>query len=184
MKLLITGAGGLVGSESLRMSLRDKNSEIWALSSKKLDFENINLVNNYEKIGNLVFDLVIHCAASTPNNSDKESIYEKNKIIDDSLSRFILKNKPKHVVYLSTMAIYGKITEQIINEETLPKDLDGYGESKLKGESTILKSCEENDIKATVLRLPGVVDPKMPLVFFIRVYENLKNNDDIKVNEE
>lgn len=182
MKILITGANGLVGSACQRCA-NDKKydfsiiSRKEAISTKTKRYELLNQIPNEER----EFDLLIHCAAATPNNSDFESIFESNSRIDENLCNFIKSSSIKHVIYLSTMAVYGEITDDILNEETEIKNPNKYGYSKLIGEKSLKDLCSIYNVKLSILRLPGVVGLKMPTVFFRRLYESILNSKEVLI---
>ena len=111
------------------------------------------------------FDLLIHCAAATPNNTNFDSIPEINENIDKDLCDFLKKRTVKHVVYLSTMAVYGDIEVDVLNEKLKINNPNLYGYSKYLGENLVKQTCLKNNILISIIRLPGVVGKNMPYIF-------------------
>ena len=114
---------------------------------------------------NLNFDLLIHCASATPLNSEMDDILKINKDLDKDLHEFLKRIPVKHVVYLSSMAVYGKIKEKKINEFTSSFEPNPYGESKLKSENGLKELIKKTKNKLSILRLPGVVGFEMSNIF-------------------
>ena len=127
------------------------------------------------------FDLLIHCSAATPNNTDFDSIPEVNKNIDQDLCNFLKKGSVKHVVYLSTMAIYGEIRVDVLNEKLKINNPNLYGYSKYLGENLVKQTCFKNNILLSIIRLPGVVGKNMPNIFFRRLYESILNEREVTI---
>ncbi len=185
MRILITGANGLVGSACQFYALKMK-FDITIVSSKKNIVPSIKCYKSLNQIEkNTVFDILIHCASATPNNSDFDQIFQINRQIDNDLCNFI-KNHSfiKQVIYLSSMSVYGKINLDVINENTKPNSPNQYGLSKLLGESDLEKTCNDRNQKLAILRLPGVIGKKMPEVFFKRLYDSIHSQSEISIRSK
>ena len=75
MRILITGANGLVGSACQFYALK-KKLDITTVTSKRNIFSSIKSYKSILKIEEKkVFDILIHCASATPNNSDFDQIF-------------------------------------------------------------------------------------------------------------
>ena len=105
------------------------------MHKKKLDistqvvkeiFTPLKIINEIDK--NAIFDILIHCASATPNNSDFDEIF-KNRKIDNDLCDLLEIIHIKHFIYLSSMSVYGNIN-RIIDENTKPNSPNQYGLSK------------------------------------------------------
>ena len=105
MKILITGANGLVGKSSQKV-FYEKNID-FSIVSRRQSF--IPGIKRYESLldvdVNENYDILIHASAATPNNANFEKIYDLNKKIDNELKEYIENSKTKHAIYISTMAI-------------------------------------------------------------------------------
>ena len=185
MKLLLTGANGLVG-RACQMYAKKFNFDTTIISSKKPIYKNFKCYKKLEDIENLNinYDLLIHCAAATPNNSDFEEIFKINRGIDKSLSEFIKKFSVRHIIYLSTMSVYGDIKVDILNEKTEINNPNEYGYSKFLGEIDVKESCIQNMSRLTILRLPGIVGKGMPNIFIRRLYESILNKKEIVIKSK
>ena len=182
MKILVTGANGLVG-RACQLYAKINRLNISIISRRNPLFSDIK---NYKSLKELPqkdrnFDLVIHCSAATPNNCEFEEIFNTNKKIDEELCDFVLNSSVKQVVYLSTMAVYGEIYVKKLSERTKIINPNLYGQSKYIGENRIKQTCEKKNIKLAIIRLPGVVGKDMPYIFFRRVYESILNSRKISI---
>ena len=182
MKILLTGANGLVGSACQKYA-KNYNYDLSIVSRKKPLFSGIKSYKSLKHISTKEFkcDLLIHCSAATPNNSNFESIPKINSFIDEELCDFINKASVKKIVYLSTMAVYGDINVEILNEKTEINAPNLYGYSKFLGENNVKESCKNNDVSLAIIRLPGVVGKNMPRIFFRRLYESILNDIEITI---
>ena len=177
MKIIITGSSGLVGSACVREALKRDDIHIYSIARKNNSQSNSSNISNYKSVlelpKDISYDLLIHAAAATPNNTNFEEIAEINQKIDRELCILLEEIQIKQVAYLSTMAIYGHITQSEITEQTKPNSPNMYGLSKLWGEELLSKTTGTMSTKLSILRLPGVVGKGMPRVFFKRCEEML-----------
>ena len=183
MNIIVTGASGLVGSSAVQIASQSNAHTIHAVSRNQSTLNYPSNVHTYTHISELPslnqYDLLFHAAAATPSNADSSQIYDINKRIDHDVFSFISSTSVSNVTYLSSMSIYGTISESIISEETLPSSPNPYGQSKLEGE-ILFRSLHQSS-SLSILRLPGVVGSSMSKIFFRRVYESLLSSEPIKV---
>ena len=181
MKILISGANGLVGRATQKI-LNDKNINFSIISRKESFLKGIYRYSSFSKIDKIEdYNLIIHASAATPNNAKFNDVYQLNKRIDSELEDFIDNVSTNHLIYLSTMAIYGEVDKDIITENTKSNKPNQYGLSKLEGENNLIKICKKKGTKLSILRLPGVVSQGMPAVFFKKAVQNIACGDPITV---
>ena len=181
MNIIITGANGLVGKACQRIAFKN-NFNLTIVSSQKPISKNITSYKNLSEIDfkGKYYDLLIHRAAATPNNAQFDEIFKLNRSIDKELCEFLKNNHIKQVIYLSTMAVYGKINKDSIDEFYEINEPNEYGLSKFLGEQDVKKTCITNNSNLAVLRL-RVVGEKMPTIFFRRLYESILNNKQVLI---
>jgi dTDP-4-dehydrorhamnose reductase len=142
-KFLITGCNGMLGNSFLSQLKRHiENPKIYFFDRSKLDVSDINSFLKYKE---LKPDFIIHCAALV--NAD---YCEKNKeegranILEGTknIVNFAKINNSKFF-YPQSFLIYDESNE-IVNEDTIPKPLSEYGRLKLEAENIVLKSSSNN----------------------------------------
>ncbi len=97
---------------------------------------------------------VVHCAASVPRNAadyaDSEAAHRSCQMLEN-----VLRCKPPHVVFASSMTVYPDSIE-VAHEEDASLHGDGYAAGKLHAEELLLAAPRT---AATILRLPGLFGP-------------------------
>ena len=144
MKILITGATGLLGSNLCTIYSRD--SEIVAVSKSKPTFSRcMNLQADLEKeeemesiILSTRADAIIHCASLTNLDYCEEHPEESFNVISNASLR-IAKAAAKagsYLVYLSSDAVFDG-EKGNYSERDAPRPLSTYGKAKLSAEERI-----------------------------------------------
>ena len=184
-KILITGAGTLIGGEIVKFLAKKGfliigiyNKSVPKLKHKKVTFIKKNLAKKLNL--KTKFDYLIHCASKIPSDGNTKKVMSANITMLKNLLNIDHKKDLKKIIFLSTMSVYGQITNKIINEKTLPKNLDPYGKSKLDCEKYI-KNKLYKKVSYTILRLPGVVGKKSKHNFMSNLVKNIKKNKRVKI---
>ena len=172
MKILLTGAAGSVGYETLKQ-LVDKNYEITVLelenkrTKKRLKpfLEKIKIIygsiNDFTLVKQAVKnqDVVIHLAAIIPPLADKKpeltrqvNFYGTKNIVEAIRSQ----EKKPFLIYSSSVSVYGDRLENYwikVTDPLLPSEGDYYAHTKIACEKLI----QEADIPYTIFRLTGIM---------------------------
>lgn len=171
MNLLITGSSGFLGniiSQYFEDTIQDF---VWKISRSKTELErsiHVDLSKEIPNLENLSFDLVIHCAGKAhiiPKSLDeKQSFYTVNVEGTKNLLLGIeaLTIKPKAFVFISSVAVYGISSGNLLPETTMLAAKDPYGQSKIEAEKLVCEWGLKNNIIITILRLPLVVGENPP----------------------
>jgi|SRR3989344_1022312 len=148
MKILITGANGLLGSNLSLIYSNNKENVVYATGKKKLDFpccDNRKLDLTKEEdlilIKQLKPDLIIHCAALTNIDYCEEHPEEAERInVGGTKNLFEASQKAgSYFIHISTDAVFdGEKGNYIETETTNP--LNVYAKTKLDAEKYILKT--------------------------------------------
>jgi nucleoside-diphosphate-sugar epimerase len=157
LKILITGSSGFVGREIY--AHLSKNNDVSTLNRKSGTYQT-DLSKKKPYFGRH-FDIVIHCAGlAHQNESLKHFLVNVNGT--KNLLGALEANLPSQFVFISTIAVYGAKTGNLLNEDTPILASDSYGMSKIQAEAEVVQWCAYNNVKLTILRLPLVVGKNAP----------------------
>ncbi|RZK61255.1 MAG: NAD-dependent epimerase/dehydratase family protein, partial [Pedobacter sp.] len=163
MKALITGGSGFLGK--VIYAELEKNWDVITISRNQGTL-NLDLSKEIPLLPQI--DLVVHAAGKAhivPKSSTEiEDFHEVNvtgsKNLLTGLEQMPL--LPKHLVFVSSVAVYGCEIGLLINEEHPLNAKDPYGLSKIGAESLIKDWCLKNNVICSILRLPLIVGLNPP----------------------
>tara|TARA_B100000941_G_scaffold290878_1_gene275516 strand:- start:4914 stop:5804 length:891 start_codon:yes stop_codon:yes gene_type:complete len=187
MKIMITGAGGVVGKELSSLLTLNKNYEIFLLSNSNIKNKNKRKLKIIKHdltkplISLYKIDVLIHCAAKNPLSKTGKSmtnIFKKNIQMTKNLIHFANEKNIKKIIFLSSMDVYGNIKNKNVLENQKKIQPSLYGKSKFFSEK--LFSANSNKFKTISLRIPGIFSQDIsrngPLITNI-VKKMIKNED-------
>ncbi|MCS7250304.1 MAG: dTDP-4-dehydrorhamnose reductase [candidate division WOR-3 bacterium] len=174
MKIIITGATGLLGSE-VSLYLKEKNYEVIEWNSKNQDITNINdTIKNIKKIKP---DVIIHLAAFT--NVDKCEEEKGKAFLVNTQGSWAIALGAKEVgcklIHFSTDYVFNGNKGTPYYENDLPNPINYYGMTKYLAEKKIIETLKKYFIVRTSL-LFG----KKRENFVLKVYEKGKRKEEIK----
>ena len=195
MKILITGANGLLGQKLIELLLRKDGVDIIATARGNARIQGLDLaqyhaldVTNNSAVIDLFKSLrpevVIHTAAMTQVD-DCELSQEECKVANIEAVRNIVEGCEvinAHLVHLSTDFIFDG-SEGPLTEDAEPNPVNFYGETKLAAEKLIFKSSISWSIARTVL-VYGVVPGLSRSNIILWVKESLENGKTINVVDD
>lgn len=150
MKILVTGANGLLGRKLSSLLEKDPAHKLLAFNRASLDVTDAGLLRT--TVQHHKPDVIINAAAMTQvdvceQNRDecwKQNVESVKNLVEVCASNNI------HLVHVSTDFIFnGK--EGPLDETAVPEPVNFYGESKLEGEKIVLNSNVHAAIIRTVL---------------------------------
>ena len=148
MKVLITGAGGMLGQDLCPL-LEDEGYDVIETRSKTMDITDKEKV--LEVFAEQAPDLVIHCAAYT-NVDGAEEDFETALLINEKGTENVAIAAEKAdipIVYISTDYVFDGTADKPYKPDDKPNPVDNYGLSKLKGEEAVKKHCKKHYIIRT-----------------------------------
>jgi dTDP-4-dehydrorhamnose reductase len=162
MKILVTGANGLLGQKLTALLEKDDTIQLVATARAKLNFQltrgefvplDITNAASVDKIISEVRpDVVINTAAMTQVDqceSEREACWLNNVTAVAHIAKACEKNNI-HLIHISTDFIFDG-THGPLDELAKPNPLSYYGESKLAAEEVVMKSKTDWAILRTVL---------------------------------
>ena len=113
------------------------------------------------------YDVVLHAAGKAhmvPKTKEEEQLfYDVNYIgtihLCDALERVSV---PKSIVFVSTVAVYGCESGELIDENHPLEGKTPYADSKIKAEKYLANWCKDRDVNLTVLRPSLLAGPNAP----------------------
>lgn len=176
MKILITGGAGFIGSHIVEELLKDNKYELiivdrLSTGSKEnipphVTFYPVDITNNLEieKVFRQEMpDYVIHQAAQVDvTTSIRDPLYDAKTNIIGTINLLMncQKYSVKKIVYASSCAVYGEVTNGEILEDTSVSPLSFYGISKLTPELYIKLFHNIYALPYTILRYANVYGPR------------------------
>lgn len=172
MRLLLTGASGFLGGYLCRAA-REAGWHITAAGrsspSQPVDcFVQCDLAGPEPVTFGQPFQQVIHAAGlahSVPQNQeDAERFFQVNVRGAANLLSALERSgdMPNCFVLISTVAVYGAETGQLLSEQTPRRAEDPYGRSRMEAEDLVLDWGRQNGVPVVVLRLPLVAGAGAP----------------------
>ena len=188
MKLLITGASGLLGTKLCEIALR-KNHEVYSVYSQhkplygtpvRLDILNLKAVR--QTLDKTKPEAVVHAAALTDVDKcelEKELAWKTNVEGTRNIALSCSKANAK-LVYISTDYVFDG-EKGNYEEEDEPNPMDYYGVTKLEGEKQAIQHCKNYAILRTSV-IYGWHPWKQNFVTWI--VSQLRQNEEISVVED
>lgn len=168
MNVLITGSGGFIGRNLVHKFLRI-GSSVTALYRSTMPRQHGRearlalvqhdlskpLPENTQALDGI--DVLIHAASHThiTPNSTMEKYLRSNIEGMKNIIDFAIKKKVKKFIYLSTVSVYGEISNPILTEETPLNRPNLYGASKYLG--YLMLEDVARELSSVTMLLPGVV---------------------------
>lgn len=172
MRVAVTGAGGYVGGAVVR-ALLARGHAVHALVRgpvAALDARAHVVTGDLRQAETLArllrgADAVVHAAAwvhrAADTPADRAECFAVNVEGTRSLIETLAGAPPRHLVFVSTIAVYGHPVEDAA--ETAPlQPVTSYGQSKLAAENLVLDAARRGRITACVLRPCAVYGPGAP----------------------
>jgi len=175
MKILITGAAGLIGTHFSKYLL-DKGYEVMGIDDlsggyaenvderliRSMNFAKINLVDT-EKVENAfkIFqpDIVFHFAAYAAEGLSpfiRKYNYENNVIASINIINSCIKHDIKKMIFTSSMAVYG-IGNPPFSEIQSLSPIDPYGIAKYTVEQDIKQAHNQFGLDYTIIRPHNII---------------------------
>lgn len=170
MKILITGGGGFLGSRLARaLAARDPSARITLLDvafppGLERDFAcmagDVAARATIEKALGSDTDSIFHLAAVVSGGAEAD--FDLGYHVNMDGTRALLEAarrlaKPPRIVYASSVAAFGGVLPEVLDDSTTPAPQTSYGTQKVIGEYLVADYTRKGFIDGRSLRLPTVV---------------------------
>jgi D-erythronate 2-dehydrogenase len=185
MRVLVTGAGGFVGTALVERLLREAAAEPSDVSELLLvdrqeggRHSGLRIVTVAGDFGNpetlelllsKPIDVVFHLASmpgaqaeADPAEGDRVNLWGTLALFDRIAKQVTEHGRVARVVYASSVAVYGESLPEIIDEHTSVRPTLSYGIHKLVGELILADFTRRGKLDGRSLRLPGIVARPAP----------------------
>ncbi len=188
MRILVTGANGLVGKKVTRKLASNKHLEVFATSLKKTYIEgattftsNLLNANINQMVDDIHPEVIVHCAALSSPDACEVDRFACHRMNVELTKRIVSACVDYHVhlIFLSTDFVFDG-AKGSYQEDDEPNPVNYYGESKLEAERLITASAANSTIVRTSL-VYGF-EPKLSRPNILtRVIDNLEKGKSYKV---
>ena len=173
MKLLLTGYPGFLAS-AIKDWFESKGWEVDTLGllpypqevSQTGTHYVCNLASEIPELSKNTYDLVIHAAGKAHvvprNEAERKSFFDVNVTGTQHILEALQSNPPKSIVFISSVAVYGKETGDMIREDAPLLADTPYGKSKIQAEELIRTTSFSKEVIRGIVRLPLIAGKNAP----------------------
>ena len=163
MNLLFTGASGFLGKEA--SPLLSKKYVLETIGLTSLDNYTVNLAKEVPVLSKR-YDVVLHAAGKAHviprTEKEKQEFYEVNLQGTRNLCEALEKaGVPASFIFISTVAVYGCESGELISEDHPLNGNTPYADSKRQAEFYLQEWCSRHKVILTILR-PSLLAGKNP----------------------
>ncbi|HRZ86341.1 MAG TPA: NAD-dependent epimerase/dehydratase family protein [bacterium] len=187
MKVLITGATGLVGSNLAERLSAEGSDEIRVLVRKESDLQFLKTlariefcygdIRQKESLAAALagVDAVYHCAAYVSDWASRDEMYDINVNGLRNMMDAALSAKVKRFVYVSSMVVLGMDAQHNLDElAPYVHTGDNYNYTKIEAEKLAIAYAVDKDLPIAILRPPYIYGPR-DRQLLPRILKYLKN---------
>ncbi|MDI9357180.1 MAG: GDP-mannose 4,6-dehydratase [Chitinophagaceae bacterium] len=198
MNILVTGGAGFIGSHLCDALIEERDANIVVVDNLSLGrkeniqhlfarrnfaFHTIDIAKEEGKLSDIfknnAFDVVFHLAA---NSDIGQSFHNPYRDMDNTfLTTFQLLNqmrihKVSQIVFASTSAIYGDVSQELTEEYGPLFPVSHYGAGKLASEGFISSFTENYSLQSWIVRFPNVVGERATHGIIFDFLKKIKEN--------
>lgn len=154
-KLLFTGASGFLGYNTMPLLVKQYEM-VHTMGLTDADDIKVNLAKEVPPI-NTHYDVVLHACGKAHvvprTEAEKQAFFDVNYQGTINLCTALEKvGVPKSLVFISTVAVYGCESGELITEEHPLNGEIPYAKSKIMAEEYLTQWCEKNGVVLGILR--------------------------------
>lgn len=153
-KILITGDKSYVGT-SVTNYLNQNYPNDYIIDEISVRDDNWKM-HDFSK-----YDVIFHVAGIAHVSTDpkmKDLYYKVNRDLTIEVAKKSKEDNVSQFIFMSSMIVFGKPKDGLVNSETKPNPENFYGQSKLEAEKGI-EILNSDDFKVVILRPPMIYGP-------------------------
>jgi nucleoside-diphosphate-sugar epimerase len=158
-RIILLGHSGFIGSHLEKNLTAHCSYEIIGKSLPDIDLSNLKSADQLLEL----FDentVLVLMAAVKRQFGDTLEAFDKNMAIVENVCHLIEKSPVKHIIFMSSAAVYGEETHNTnISESTPVNPTSFYGIAKYTAERILKKTCLAKGISLICLRPPLIYGP-------------------------
>lgn len=166
-KIIITGAGGFLGSNLTAALTRKAECVVYALSAHGDQMQQVNTMKNIQYCckdiifsieGEQILDdsIVVNCAF--PRNTSGDEMADGLRYVQSLFDR-LSECGAKAVINISSQSVYSQTREELATEETIVSLGSSYAVGKYATELMLESVCKKAGIPYTNLRMASLIGP-------------------------
>lgn len=161
MRVLVTGATGFIGKYLLEFLKNDTSYEIYGLTRKEVPAENFLACDYSSPQLKDIFikyniDIIVHLAAIRGKDKGIKQ-FQENEILTENILNATKETKVKHIIFLSSIAVYSDVKRIPWKEEQVITPKTCYGITKAACEYLVELYAKEYQYSYTILRVAQVL---------------------------
>jgi len=158
-RAILLGHSGFIGSHLKQNLTKHCSYEIIGKSLPDIDLSNIKSASQLLELFDENTTLVLMAAVKRQFGDTLEA-FHKNMAIVENVCHLIEKSPVKHIIFMSSAAVYGEETHNTnISESTSVNPTSFYGIAKYTAERILKKTCIAKGISLVCLRSPLIYGP-------------------------
>lgn len=193
---LITGVAGFLGSRLANDLLSAGHKVIGIGRSEKLErLTEILLNENFtylkgsisvqllSQLEGITFSGIFHLASQQPSSSqvDYQTYYQSNVETTRILIEFFKHRTLDFFIYASTVSVFGKKRDNVIDENSIPEPTNYYSLTKYMSENILRIESEKLKCKVIVIRFQSIFGKDDGYGIVHTFYTKLKKNEDVEL---
>ena len=162
-RFLLTGSSGFLGK--VLLAELQKHYEVSTLGRHKTSYINCDITNSIPPLPK-TFDYVVHNAGKAhmvpQTAAEQDAFFQVNYQGTLNLLKALDQTPPRCFIFISTIAVYGRESGNLIDENHPLEGNTPYALSKIQAEAAIQTWGQEHKVKTLILRLPLIAGPNPP----------------------
>lgn len=187
--ILITGSGGLLGSELIKKLSEDEQFYIIAMTSQVNTLKKMYLGSNIKIISNdtwkeelnssgVKIDTLINCAF--PRSSDPKEL-ASGIPFTESLIKDCINIDVKNIINISSQSVYTQKQKTDVTEQSPVQPESLYGMTKYACERIVSLLCEQHQIRYSNIRLGSLTGIDFDVRMTNRFVKNVLSGEKIEI---